>query len=612
DAKAYGLSYLKNSIFFRIPFFQRPYVWKSDNWVEFYETLKESIINKKSTFLGSIILKDTGDRFDFNSENWEKPIYEVIDGQQRLTTISLFFRAYYDAFIKNDTQKIIDYGAKFNDAFYTKWQESKTNRHIKILHSYFDRKPFEKCMKGNLNIGSITSDSDQISKCYQYFYNELKNEKNMDIIDKFMEYLLNDDEKYKIMVIIKINNDENEQQIFNTINSSGVRLTVADLIKNALFDKLNQLTENKQDVIEFYNKTWTRAFLLDFETSKYWSKLSLTGRLERERLEILLHSIAIIKGFYDQREGDKLENLHKKFASYIKDMDLETLKNFIIEICGIGSSTEEIKTGYAQIYQEHFFDFVESDLFSLDDRNKVFHKMLEIFDTTTFNPYILSIYKRVEAQILNSDEANKLLLKLEKLIARSLICKSQTKKNFNNENINLIMGKSNIDSLLSDDSINDESFRLCLRNINNDYAKAVLFMIELNRINPAENAVRSIVYGYQLEHIMPQKFQQFWSIETLPVFDNEGKFIDNPEIASQTRTNSIYQIGNMTLLTGKLNNKIKNFDFTRKKIGSNGQKGMADYSSLLVTKQVINEEVWNEAKILKRTIQLTNEILEVW
>ncbi len=74
-----------NSDFFEIPFFQRAYVWEEDNWSDLYEELLDE---KRNHFLGSVIIR--------KNENNSKYKYSIIDGQQRLTTISILIRVCYD------------------------------------------------------------------------------------------------------------------------------------------------------------------------------------------------------------------------------------------------------------------------------------------------------------------------------------------------------------------------------------------------------------------------------------------------------------------------------------------------------------------------------------
>lgn len=144
--KAYGNSFsiIRNDYLYEIPFFQRRYVWKEDNWKELLESL--SVAND-CPFLGSIILKE-------NSDTEGNTFWTVIDGQQRLTTLSILMRACFDelATIK-DTERFRskyddedpwseEVRTPFNETTHIK--DSKKNRHTKIRHSRIDHIDFEK------------------------------------------------------------------------------------------------------------------------------------------------------------------------------------------------------------------------------------------------------------------------------------------------------------------------------------------------------------------------------------------------------------------------------------------------------------------------------------
>ena len=73
-----------NNITLRIPYFQRAYVWKEDNWERFISDMLDLLETKDNYFLASVILKKAGE----NELGYEQ--YDVVDGQQRLTTLVVF------------------------------------------------------------------------------------------------------------------------------------------------------------------------------------------------------------------------------------------------------------------------------------------------------------------------------------------------------------------------------------------------------------------------------------------------------------------------------------------------------------------------------------------
>lgn len=95
EAKDYPISDILNKVVFDIPRNQRRYVWKKSSWQDLFEDVLFSITEEKPHFIGSIVLKK-GSKKDGLS------YYTIIDGQQRITTITLFLVAIMKHFLEND------------------------------------------------------------------------------------------------------------------------------------------------------------------------------------------------------------------------------------------------------------------------------------------------------------------------------------------------------------------------------------------------------------------------------------------------------------------------------------------------------------------------------
>lgn len=158
-----------------------------------------------------------------------------------------------------------------------------------------------------------------------------------------------------------------------------------------------------------------------------------------------------------------------------------------------------------------------------------------------------------------------------------------------------------------------------MRGINNNKAKLVLFWIELHRHTKKESDLYGtpLNYAYELEHIMPQKWSEYWNADVLPILDDEGEPKPKDEV-ERIRSEAIYEIGNMTLLTSKLNKKLRNYDFASKVNGTiidrKKRSGMKEYAALSITKEVVSQDplVWDEEHIYDRTARLITEFIEIW
>lgn len=196
-----------------IPFFQRAYVWKKENWEKFFEDLKNSFDSKKEHFLGSVILKRSQGNKNFSN---------VIDGQQRLTTFSILIKSLYDKLEESKKQH-------FKSCLFEDYTDDFSP---KINHSHLDKKKFMLVMQGNTD----AQIQEGILGCYNFFTEQIQKQygDNREHIFEFIKYI-NDS---KIWVAVTLNANEDEQKIFDSINSTGEPLPAADIIKNALFDKV--------------------------------------------------------------------------------------------------------------------------------------------------------------------------------------------------------------------------------------------------------------------------------------------------------------------------------------------------------------------------------------
>ena len=146
----------------------------------------------------------------------------------------------------------------------------------------------------------------------------------------------------------------------------------------------------------------------------------------------------------------------------------------------------------------------------------------------------------------------------------------------------------------------DEDIRECLVSLkDNNKAKLILFWIELYR--RSQNKGQDIIelsYQYTLEHIMPRSWEGSWK--------NIAKDTEHAECL-------IYQIGNMTLLKGSLNNTIKNAPWKTKLNGDGShQNSIKTCADLLITKEILDKKKWNEESMKERTKRLIKDIFKIW
>lgn len=589
DAKAKGLKFLSMEGKVKIPFFQRTYVWNKENWEDL---LSELLNGTKSHFLGSIILKQ------LQTAAGEAKQLEVVDGQQRLTTLSILLKALYETFpseikenCKSDIWGVLFYKKDYASASYEikiEHSQSDANAYQTVIHASID---------GNFMLEDVNENSHKILQCYKYFLTELQS-KSEDERKSLLNRIL-DPENKMLVVIDLVEGSDNEQTIFDTLNTAGIRLSPAEIVKNALFQKIIKVFGDKEQTIALYKNTWEKVFLSDESTIKYWETERLTGRLKRDNIEILLHCIAVIKGFYDP-DKDKLDNLSKLYKNQIGEKNSkEELTKFLDEIME-----------YANIYKEKILTFDTITLFSFGDSiERLFH-ILEILQISTFHPFILFIFKEHQ----NAKHKIKILAKLEKFIIKNMLTKTTEIKNYNKLCKEFIQDTSKLDDKLRE--ISEVDILNGLQNISNNAASLILFWIELYRRSNRRYDIKELKYTYSLEHIMPQKWEEHWG--DIPEKYNDDGSLMNEQEARDDRNNKIYWIGNMTLLTSSLNSALHNYTFEKKMNGEGRKKGIKAYADLSITRDDIvapfenGDSVWDETKIKTRTDKLAEEVKQIW
>ena len=601
-----SFNFLATPSYYDIPFFQRAYVWNEENWSELLSNLTS---RNQNHFLGSIILKNELASAGSVSR------FSVIDGQQRLTTLSILLRACYDHIVKHadqygyDADEIKTCQIIMESILFVSEGGIKRKLHVKINHSFLDKKAFESIINGNYAIDDkwekyvAISDDDNISsivKAYAYFRDELQ-DLSQDTIDYLWKLLTTDEIKF--LVNIDLNVNDNEQAIFDTVNSAGVRLSSADTIKNLLYQKYVELlraidpSSADEEAVSEYESTWVDVFLADEETNAYWETQRQYGRMKKSNIEIFLHAFAVVEGFFNPAENN-IADLPQEYRKKISGMDLEKLDCFLAEM-----------HDYAKVFLDEFSDGDES-LEYRDFVGRLFN-ICNVLEVSTFYPYFLQQLYARKAENISAEELQSSFFAIERYVILNAICKGST-KNYNNECLQLVSGRKTPQEVTEDCIyISEGNFVNGLRSMTaNKLPTLLLFWIELNQRSNNKVDIKQLKYEYTLEHIMPQKWAQNWS--DVPVYDKDNNIIEEADEIERIRSHAIYEIGNMTLLNSKLNTSISNGTFLDKLNGKSGKKGIKDLADLMLTKEVIKNAEWDERKIAARNGELEKQIRDIW
>lgn len=221
---------------FVIPEYQRPYAWGEDEIITLFDDLWEFSIERtkpggaKTYFLGSIV--------SFENENGEK---EIIDGQQRITSLFLLLRAVYSRLEKaeNKDDKVLNFINKINPAL---WLEDeltgKVDKTKILLRSDVATDQGNEILRSILETGETKKGAkDNYSRNYNKFV-ELYTQKAPDNglhMFEFINALLN----YSILLPITADNQDTALTIFSTLNNRGLPLSDADIFKSIIYKQLD-------------------------------------------------------------------------------------------------------------------------------------------------------------------------------------------------------------------------------------------------------------------------------------------------------------------------------------------------------------------------------------
>lgn len=377
---------ITNKKLYRIPFFQRSYVWEEEQWERFAKDMEELIDRRSPYFLGSIILKeDTPSENDY--DNGIERLFDVVDGQQRLTTLFIYLKLLYT------TTGMVS-------AFDSEYQYRYGNNDVYmplLKHNHFDSRNFNRVMR--LQSAHRQEGADGISKAFEFFRQRYENWNNVE--DK--RRLIRAIKTYIRFVEILVEEADDEQQIFDTINSLGVDLNTDELMKNFLYKS----EEDQQN----YTQNWQPVFD-GKDASNFWKADALTGKKcdkkEHKAIENFFHAFVRIK------MNDTRLNLTPEQKKLFKrtDYTFKACKTFVDQ----GISREELAQEIVE-YAQKYKDILDPEAINRAIPTSGAMRLAYIIlatNTKTLIPYFLYILKNVN----DKDEQNLIFDYLEKYIIR--------------------------------------------------------------------------------------------------------------------------------------------------------------------------------------------------
>ena len=552
-----------------VPFYQRSYVWDEEQWDRFLADMEFVTKTKKPYFLGSIIFKNgpTPNTWDNFSD-----CKIVIDGQQRLTTLIIFF-------------KVLCLKTNANGLFNREFRlEDDT---IVLRHGRNDVAAFEKVMNQTeaTEIKNETPVSHIIS-AFNYFLKHMDPEKiDRKVIKQNVQF-----------VCIDLLDGEDEQQVFDTINSLGVRLTTAELLKNYFYNR---------DNVQEYESNWVAIFEKDSEARLYWEQELETGRIKRSLIDIFFDA------YFQLFLQDKQYNISAEDKIVYSRLDhlAKSYQDFIERYCnGDKSVVLRPMAEYAKCFADTFKpEYCNMGIPASSGIERI-NVILFGLKNTTLIPYILYVSKNVT----NQNELNKIYGVLEGYIMRRLVVHATT-KNYNNLFTSLILNGV-LDAQTLKERLNKGSDATTYVPTNEDLlhgfqesklinlqTRGILYFIE-SGIRPSRSSTALLGFNsYSLEHLLPKKWINNWDA------------CATQELARQ-RDSILLTLGNLAIIPQSLNASIRDGNWATKKAGKGpNNPGLAICAAGLSTiHDALQKDVWNEDEISQRAIWLYEQAKSLW
>ncbi len=583
-----------------VPLFQRPYVWGQvaqweplwDDITRMADALLENFNNPpKPHFLGAVVLQQR------NVSIQSLPQRIIIDGQQRLTTLQIIIDA-VQAML--EAEGLTGPAARLRDLI----ENEERYRHddddvFKLWPTNKDREAYREVMgaKPPIDYGRLSKKNDRIVQAHKYFSEAARDYllidgqdgvvRRADALEVALKQLLK-------IVVIDLDPDEDAQEIFETLNSRGVKLSAADLIKNFIFQRLE---DEKAASEQAYEKYWSR-----FETS-FWEVEITSGRLKHPRTALFLNHFLV------SRTGELItaSDVFQKFKVFTESAQFTTL-----ELLKVIHDVAEVYEKHLTTSQSPVNDLgpVELFLYRTQAMDVEIIKSVLIY---LLDPSLPTIPENVLVKSLTHLESW--------LVRRSLM--RVTTKGFNRLVAHMVSELLKGDRQACDEIIKDfltsqtsessywpddvqlaehlNDFRM-YRLIPRPRTRMILEALEddargFTRTSKGTAEQRCARNVLTVEHVLPQKWDTYW-----PLTDEES---------ADTRNRAVHYIGNLTLLTTKLNTKVSNGPWN----GDTGKrKALMNESALLLNAQIETRfgDSWSIEAIRSRNEALVKRILEIW
>jgi uncharacterized protein with ParB-like and HNH nuclease domain len=538
-----------NGLRYEIPKFQRDYTWEAEHWDDLWQDIRALLANEDNEhYMGYLVLQ--------TSNNKE---FQIIDGQQRLTTMSLLILSTLKCL-----KELVDSGIEAENNLkrknsllnsYIEYVDPVTlisNNKLKLNRNSDDYYKQHLVLLKELPLRNTNASEKHMRECFNWYYDRIKKEFNTGeslaaFIDNFVDKLF--------FTVIEVTDQLNAFKVFETLNARGVQLSSADLLKNYLFFVVDETKPHISEIEELEN---------------IWSKI--VGKLGEQKFEDYLR---YYWNSIHKSVGKK--NLFKTIKGNIKSKDqvFELIRN-LNDTADLYLAIQNPEDEFWRDKPEIRKSLKELKLFQIRQINSLFLSALRNLEVENFKKLakICSVIS-FRYNIIGGLNPN-----AQEDVYNTVALKILSNKRFEVADFQTIY----VSDLNFENDFSTKEFKNTTRN--HKIVKYILSKIEVyqhrNEIDPESDL-------FTIEHILPENADDTWGNFTFEEINR-----------------SVYRIGNLTLLEKKLNREADQKAYVEKIVL------FAQSNSELTKTLPDNFNTWNEDKLAARQRELAKHAKAIW
>lgn len=540
-----------------IPVFQRFYEWDETHWKQLWADIQSVFDNRTealSHFIGPFVF--------ISHSSPSSTLHLIIDGQQRLITISFLFAALRDLAREKDMDSLADL---LNN--YLFFKDADGISQMRLITRVLDRETFKSILNFDFSVIDQTS---KIFKAYDFFKSRIREF----IVAAGLEYasalkeLTETITRQLQLVEITLNPTDNPSNIYQSLNFKGKKLSDADLIRNYIFMKL-PIDEQER----YESAVWR----------KFEDQFSSNSQLNTELIEDYYYRFLILKKGYLANK-----TLYSEFTKFVDTAISDNHSERFDELEKFAILLNE--------FAEYYFYIVNLSEPDIDLRKALYRISRLSIDTAT--PFLLSLYYRFKnnnaSDKINKAEFIALLQCLESFAIRRSFLRLRT-RGYGLDFADAIKRSTTLDDLrkyfASKAWPTDQEIREALRAFPiyiHEKKKANLILSEVEHALGHKEEV--VLEDLTIEHVLPQALTDEW--RTMLGSDPDG-----------VHERLVHTIGNLTL-TG-YNDDLGNLPYPEK-------KAILSESKLSINKHFENIDIWDGSQITARTELITKQVCRLW